>query len=480
MLPILVRRLALLDEGRHALGAILQREGRVKQIALDIQSVGQRGLEGAIDRLLCHRGRGLRHRGDFFRSRQRLLHQLVRRHHAADETRAFGFGCIHHSPGEAQIHRLGFSDGARQALGTADAGNGAERDLGLPEFRVVGGNDDVAHHRELAAAAERITRDGRDGRLAAAGDPVAADRGEIAGKHVDEAFRLHFLDVGARREGLFAAGHQNATDLLVGLEIVDRRRDFAKHAERQRVEHFRAIELDDADGALALDNDVLERRHDPTPLSIFADNLPAGGVGFKWAARSAQGVLVGGSGSAAQAMNIRAAEAIVSNAPNTTKIFPTNEVSSQTELSLAATMIGATRRIGSSAAAVRVRNASLFAARSTSLSWLGPTTWFSALARVIRPWAFASPEPSTCGARQITTPAMAINARRPRLVAMCNLPGLRLTGQKRDPRACPHRGEKGESSRTGGRKQGNASGWCTFASLPAVRRDRCQPRRSML
>ena len=52
---------------------------------------------------------------------------------------------------------------------------------------------------------------------------------------------------------------QDAADLVVGLEVVDGGRDLAKHAERQRVEHFRPVQRDDADRALALDNDVFER-----------------------------------------------------------------------------------------------------------------------------------------------------------------------------------------------------------------------------
>ena len=142
-------------------------------------------------------------------------------------------------------------------------GNGAERDFRLAEFRGVGGDDDVAHHRQFAAAAERIAADGGNGRLAAVGDAVAADRDEIAGKHVDEGFRLHFLDVGAGGEGLFAAGQQDASDPVVGFEIVDRGGDFAKHAERQRIEHLRAVERDDADRAFAFDDDVFERAHGP-------------------------------------------------------------------------------------------------------------------------------------------------------------------------------------------------------------------------
>ncbi len=205
-------RLALLDERRHALGAVFQREGGVEQITFDVEAFGERRLEGAVDGALGHLGRGARHRGDFFRDRQRLGHQFVRRHHAADQAGALRFRRIHHSPGQAQIHRLGFSHRARQPLGSADAGNGAEGDFRLAEFRGVGGDDDVAHHRQLAAAAERIAADGGDGRLAAAGHAVAADGEEIAGEHVDEAFRLHFLDIGARGERLFAAGEQDTAD----------------------------------------------------------------------------------------------------------------------------------------------------------------------------------------------------------------------------------------------------------------------------
>ena len=50
--------------------------------------------------------------------------------------------------------------------------------------------------------------------------------------------------------------------VVVGLEIVDRGGDLLEHAERQRVEHFRAVERDDADRAFAFDKDVFEGGHD--------------------------------------------------------------------------------------------------------------------------------------------------------------------------------------------------------------------------
>ena len=86
---------------------------------------------------------------------------------------------------------------------------------------------------------------------------------EVARKHVDESFRLHLLDVGARGEGLFAAGEKDAADRVVRLEVVDRGGNFLEHAERQRVEQLRAVQRDDTDRAFAFDDDVFERAHGP-------------------------------------------------------------------------------------------------------------------------------------------------------------------------------------------------------------------------
>ncbi len=90
-----------------------------------------------------------------------------------------------------------------------------------------------------------------------------ATRSAPTAEHVDEGFRLHLLDVGARGESLFAAGEQDASDTVVGLEIIDGGGDFSEHAEGQCIEHLRAVERDDADRAFAFDNDVFERAHGP-------------------------------------------------------------------------------------------------------------------------------------------------------------------------------------------------------------------------
>src|SRR6267142_4339035 len=54
LLPVLIHWLALLDKRRHAFGAILQREGGVKQVAFDVKSFAERRLERAVDVALRH------------------------------------------------------------------------------------------------------------------------------------------------------------------------------------------------------------------------------------------------------------------------------------------------------------------------------------------------------------------------------------------------------------------------------------------
>src|SRR3546814_14239670 len=57
----------------------------------------------------------------------------------------------------SDLHGLGLADEAGQALGAAGSRDGADGDLRLPELGGVCGDDEVAHHRQFAAAAERVT-----------------------------------------------------------------------------------------------------------------------------------------------------------------------------------------------------------------------------------------------------------------------------------------------------------------------------------
>ena len=142
------------------------------------------------------------------------------RHDAGDEAGALGLRRVHHPPGEDQVHRLRLADGAGQALGAADARNDAELDLRLAELRGVGGDDDVALHGELAAAAERKARDRRNHRLAGMGEAVPGG-GEVPHERVHVGLARHLLDVGAGGERLLRPGDDEAADPGVRLERID-------------------------------------------------------------------------------------------------------------------------------------------------------------------------------------------------------------------------------------------------------------------
>ena len=100
-------------------------------------------------------------------------------------------------------------------------GRDAELDLRLAELRGVGGDDEIGHHRHLAAAAERKAGDRRDPRLAGRGDLLPAGE-EIGRIHFGEALALHFLDVGAGRERLLRSGQHQA--VLAVVRVIGRER----------------------------------------------------------------------------------------------------------------------------------------------------------------------------------------------------------------------------------------------------------------
>ena len=133
---------------------------------------------------------------------------------------ALGLLGAHHAAGQAHLHGLGLADEPGQALGAAHARHDAELDLGLAELGVVGRDDEVAHHGELAAAAEREARHRGDHRLAPARHllPAGEEIGQI-GVRVGEL--RHLLDVGAGREGLLRSGDDDAADIGVRLEGVE-------------------------------------------------------------------------------------------------------------------------------------------------------------------------------------------------------------------------------------------------------------------
>src|SRR5258706_6550060 len=279
-LTVLEPRFALLDEGGHAFLLVLERELRMEHPPLEQHSFGERGLVGAVDRLLDHH----RHRQGIvrhlLRHGERLLLQLVGRHHARDEAGALGFLRVHGARRQAHVHRLCLADRPRQALRAARAGHDAEIDLGLAELRIVGGNDDVAHQRQLVAAAERVTRDSGDHRLANAAQmlPVARNVVRHVGVHVAEV--LHGGDVRAGGERFLVAGDEDRADALIGIVGIQRLRQLLHQLGVERVEVVRAVERGDADPALLLGQDEFIA-HDWLTLAFSSERGIAPGMSMR-------------------------------------------------------------------------------------------------------------------------------------------------------------------------------------------------------
>src|SRR6476661_3688884 len=144
----------------------------------------------------------------------------------------------------------------RQALRAADAGNDSKLDLRLAELGAIGGDHDVALHGALATATKRKACHRRDTWLArlCRGIPV---RDEIAEIGLDEGLVRHFFDVGPGGEGFVATRYEDATDLVVAIEGLDRLRQLGNQRLVERVEGLRAVEADNSDAALCFNNDIL-------------------------------------------------------------------------------------------------------------------------------------------------------------------------------------------------------------------------------
>jgi hypothetical protein len=138
----------------------------------------------------------------------------------------------------------------------------------IAEARTVGGDDDVAHHRQLAAAAQCEACHRGDHRLAHLAHrlPVAGDEVAQVGVHV--GLGRHRADVGAGREGLLVAGDDDAADAVVTVEAQHRGAQFLHQAVVQRVQLLRPVQRDHRGtaGAIAVDCGQDELRGHDTPL----------------------------------------------------------------------------------------------------------------------------------------------------------------------------------------------------------------------
>src|SRR5205814_9533807 len=102
------------------------------------------------------------------------------------------------------VHRERLPDRSRQPLRAARTRDDPEAGLRLAEARRLGGDDQVARQRELAAAAEAVARDRGDERRPEVPDRVPAlDPARVVA--LDRARARELADVGAGRERALGA-----------------------------------------------------------------------------------------------------------------------------------------------------------------------------------------------------------------------------------------------------------------------------------
>ena len=117
--------------------------------------------------------------------------------------------------------------------------------------------------REIAAAVDDLEADDAIGCIVVTGSEKAfaagADIKEMRPKGFIDMFSEDFAAIGGDR----VARCRKPTIAAVAGYALGGGCDFSEYVEGQRIEHFRAVQRDDADRAFAFDDDVFERAHGP-------------------------------------------------------------------------------------------------------------------------------------------------------------------------------------------------------------------------
>ncbi len=148
---------------------------------------------------------------------------------------------------------------ARRAVG-----NEPDAREGELEKRVARGEQRVAHQREAEAEAHGRAVHRDDHRHLESAQPahhrivdVAQDAAEIV--LLENVVRARRREIGAGAEAPARPRHdQRAKRFLLRLDVVERLRDAAHHARRDRVQRLRIVEAQDRDTIDRLHRDVIE------------------------------------------------------------------------------------------------------------------------------------------------------------------------------------------------------------------------------
>mmetsp|Transcript_23312 Transcript_23312/g.40485 ORF Transcript_23312/g.40485 Transcript_23312/m.40485 type:complete len:241 (+) Transcript_23312:2883-3605(+) len=221
------------------------------------EPLAQRHFEGPVHCFFDRHGRDHRLLGDFLCRTHRFFDQFFGRHDAADQPCALCLFGVHKTAREVHVHRLGLANGAGQALGAADACDNPQIDLGLAKLCRIRRNDEIAHHRQFAAPAQRIAGDSGDHGLAHPHNRIRFGAKQVLGEHLDIGLVLHHLDVGAGGKRLFRAGDDDAPHLVIGLRGAHGIRHFAHQLVIEGIQRLGPVQGHLGDVVFYFDDDRL-------------------------------------------------------------------------------------------------------------------------------------------------------------------------------------------------------------------------------
>ena len=169
-----------------------------------------------MDRQLCLADGDRRIAGDARCGRERRRQQLRQRKHLVHKTPVVGFRRGKRLAGQDQFLGPALADGAGQGLRAAAARHDAERHLGQRKARALGGVEEIAAARDLAAAAIGRAVDGADDRDRAVDQrPHHPLEDDVLARPRLVGHAAAFLQVAAGAERLVAgAGQDDAAQAL--------------------------------------------------------------------------------------------------------------------------------------------------------------------------------------------------------------------------------------------------------------------------
>jgi hypothetical protein len=145
--------------------------------------------------------------------------------------------------GQAKPHGVELSDGAGQTLGAPRARHDADPHLRLTELGALSGDDDVAAHRKLEPAAERVAVDRGDYGLGRARHRVPVALGAAA-QHLHGARVDELAQIGTGGECLLIAGEHDRAHGRLLVERFEGRSERLSRRHIERIPGFRSIDAD--------------------------------------------------------------------------------------------------------------------------------------------------------------------------------------------------------------------------------------------